>query len=181
MKESYENLYQNMLRDINQSWQLPQPDSEKSESCFWIAHDHWNRLKTWVRLHGFASEEAEIDFFRNTKPGFTAYIEYFITLSESLMFVPEEPVAERVFWDEERKRYERFVVKNKDFVDYYEKGSTEQDRLFFLRKSYHPESMPAVHYDTDLDFSTGFDQVLGSYLAFKKYLEYITCRKLLLQ
>ena len=170
-----------MLQDIGKSCQLAQPEREKSEACFWIAHNYWDQLKKLVRLKGFESEEDEIDFFRNTKPLFTAYIDYYVILSESLMFVPGERESELLFWNEEQKRYDRFVKKNKAFVDYYEQGRTNKDHLFFLRKYSIQENTQAISYDTNLEFYTGYDQLLGNYLALKKYLEYISCRKLLLQ
>ena len=134
-----------------------------------------------VRSFDFENEEDEIDFFRDTKPQFRSFIEYYVILSESLMFVPDHPATELIFWYEEQKRHDRFIAKNKTFIDYYEQGQTKKDKIFFLRKNYHLENPKIFNYDNDLDLSTGQDQVLGTYLAFKKYLEYITCRKLLLQ
>ena len=181
MHKAYEILYSEMLQDIEKAWQHAEPDREKSDTCFWIAHDYWNRLKKMVRSIDFENDQDEIDFFRVTKPLFSAYIEYYVLLSESLMFVPDDPAAELIFWDEEQKRYDRFTAKHKTFIDYYEQGQTKKDKIFFLRKNYHQENPKTFNYDNDLDLSTGYDQVLGTFLAFKKYLEYITCRKLLLQ
>ena len=67
MNSQYEALYKLMLQDIGKSWQLPLSEREKSESCFWIAHDYWGKLKKLVRLDCFKSEEEEIDFLADDK------------------------------------------------------------------------------------------------------------------
>ena len=180
MIHKYQEIYLNMLIEIGKCWQTCTPDKQKAEHCFWIAHHYCKRIKELAFQYGFLSDQEEIDFFRNVKSRFISYLDYYVILSESLMFVPEEPHAALDFWNEESKRYERFCNKHQVFVNYYESGRTHLDEAYFLRKNILPGKLAGSQSDNEKDYITNYDLVLGNYLAHKKYLEYILCRKNLL-
>lgn len=175
MKKEYEPLYRDLLQDIERSMNLELPEKERAENCFWIANNYWGKLKELLRDRSFKDESDEIDFFRNVKPQFIHYIEYFVILTEALMFAPEESHSGIIYWDGEMKRFKRFCEKNNEFVTYYESGQRYKDSLFFLRKSSgdvkHVPSAPS--YDVDADYCTSHDGFVRSYLAQKKYYDYV--------
>ena len=178
MREDYELLYKDMLKDIERCWGLELPATERAEKCFWIAYDYADRLKAHVKDGLFNSESEEIDFFRNVKPQFTKYKEFYIILSESFMFVPDDHHSGIKFWEDELKRYKRFCEKNELFVSYYESGQRYHDSIYFARKHYDQRLGPmAPIYDMDIEYLTSYDPLVRSYEAHKMYFEFAKERK----
>jgi hypothetical protein len=163
-----------MLQDIERCMQLELPERENAESCFWIANNYWDKLKEVMKRKPFRDESEEIEFFRNVKPQFTCYIEYFVILSEALMFIPAERLCAVDYWEDELKRFKRFCDKNYEFVIYYESGKRYHDSIYFLRKNTQGSKfvLSAPVYDVDIAFCTSHDQIVRSYLAYKKFHEY---------
>ena len=193
MKEEYKLLHREMIHDIVRCMQLELPEEERVESCFWIANNYWEKLKEIIKdktspsgslsegeggFCFFESETDEIEFFRNVKPHFTCHIEYYAILSEALQFVPKPSTSSDQevvdFWKEESKRFERFCRKNHEFVNYHQEEKHECDSSFFLRKNnLYKTGQGIAIYDSDPEMHTSHDHVLRSYLAQKKYSEYV--------
>jgi hypothetical protein len=119
MKPEYEPLYQDMLQDIERCLQLELPEKERIENCFWIAINYWEKLKDAVKCKGFKGEKDEIDFFRNVKPHFTSEIDYYVLLSEGLLFVPKLRESAIEYWADESRRFKRICDNNNEIVSYY--------------------------------------------------------------
>ncbi len=165
-----------MLADIDNYWQSPGDEKLKAESCFWIAQHYLNKVKDLVREHDFFGDCEEIEFFKNVKPEFTGYIEYFVLLSESLMFVPTDFESQKKYWTDEAKRFNRFYIKHKAFIQYYEDGNSNLDTLYFLRRNYYLQNNQPLIYDIEKEFSTTYDMLVGNYLAHKKYFDFVNER-----
>lgn len=164
-----------MLWDINRCLKLPHPEKENAERCFWIAEKYWERLKELMKGRPFKDETDEIEFFRNVKPQFTSYIEFFVILSEALLFVPAERLNAISYWEEESQRFKRFCDKKNHFICYYESGNRQHDSNYFLRKSGEDlRFVPAAPvYDVDTMFCTTHDPLIRTYLAQKKFHDYV--------
>lgn len=176
--QKYELLHQDMLKEMNFQMQQGLPEGKMVESCFWIGIDYWEKLKKMTG--GFRNEIAEINFFRNIKPQFTSYIEYFAILCEALLFTPLEKAEFISYWEEEIKRCTRFYNRHHNFIMYYEGGNHYMDNIYFLRKDIGSEYVPkAAVYDLDSKFRTTHDPLLRSYLAHKRFEEYVS-KKLVL-
>lgn len=194
MRKDFEIFHQEMLYDIKRCLHLPHPEKENAETCFWIARKYWNKLLACIKRKGFRHEHEEVDFFRNVKPQFTCMIEYFVLLSAALQFEPKEidilgeakeSIAENdwkriliknkiEFWESEAKRCQRYYEKNTEFITYYESGRRDNDRDFFLRKNdTKKEGLKLMLYDNDEEWLTTHDQLLRSYLAYRKFKEYV--------
>jgi hypothetical protein len=177
MNEKYQLLYSEMLKDIARCEQLELPDAEWVTACFWIAHNYWERLKKLTNPNGFKNESEEIEFFRNVKPQFTSYIEYFTILSEALVCVPSHSMEAICYWEEEAKRFKRFCERNEEFITYYESGERYKDSLYFLKRNVNTGYVPkAPVYDVEPEYCTSQDHLVRSYLANKKYNEYVQKR-----
>jgi len=174
MNPVYESLHTEMLQDIQRCLQLELPEQERVESCFWIGNNYWDKLKSLVKDKPFVNEDEEINFFREVKPNFTMYIEYFVLLAESLQFIPVDPVSAREYWQEESKRFDRFCSRNETFIEYIESGERHGDAMYFLRDNNNRRAISmAPLVDTDQDFLTSHDHIMRSYLAYKKYNGYV--------
>ena len=169
MPPEYQPLYQDMLADIARCWGLDLPEKERAENCFWIARRYGEKLEEGAKRKGFADEKEEIDFFKNTKPLFGCYTEYFIILAEALQFEPQGDTIH--YWEHEGKRFARFCQKNQLFVDYYLRQEVRSDALYFLRENDLAVSARpgARQFNHDPAFSTFHEQVLRSYLAHQKF------------
>jgi len=167
-----------MLREIDINMQLTVTEIEKVESCFWIATAYWEKLKELIKDISLLPENEEIEFFRNVKPQFTSYIEYFIILSEAVRFVPESTAEKIDYWQIEMKRYERFVIRNHDFIQYYESDNLNPDRYSFKKiGDANRFRMSVTFYDSDPEFCSLHDHLARGYLAQKRYWEYAKKKK----
>ena len=175
MKQEYQQLYKEMLTEIERCMQTDLSEMERVENCYWTADDYWEKLKELIKQSGFKSKEDEINFFKNIKPQFTSYIEYFLVLSEALLFALEEEKEAIDFWKKQGERFRRFCEKNEDFVSYYKKGLKMHDEIFFLRRNSDREYrwFTAHVYDMDPGYFTSKDHLARSYLAFKMFNKYV--------
>jgi hypothetical protein len=140
----------------------------------------------------FCNEKEEINFFRNVKPQFTCYIEFFILLSRGLLFMPANRPATRsinstiakeiatrlndstLFWEQEEKRFNFFCKKNENFINYYKCGQNSNDANYFLRKNNNCKYVPVTQvYDVDKNYRSANGHLIGMYLAHKLYNEYV--------
>ncbi len=193
MKQEYELLHNDMLYDIERCLKLQHPLTENAERCFWIAKKYWEKLKERVHQKGFKDASQEIEFFREVKPQFTLYIEFYVILAEALQFepvffpMPNEvadclsrelwEVATRKsivdYWENESKRFKRFCDKHSEFIEYYENGKRDNDRVYFLRENdIARDIVPTSLFDMDKTYTTSYERLLRSYFANKKYWEY---------
>ncbi|HMU47863.1 MAG TPA: RteC domain-containing protein [Chitinophagaceae bacterium] len=194
MRKEYELLHHEMLQDIERCMQLPHPEKENAENCFWIARNYWEKLRDCIKEKGFKNEFEEIEFFRNIKPKFTSYIEYYVMLSEALQFAPGEikmpeeikshsskeswetavQKNKREFWENEEKRYQRFYDKHAELIAYYESGKVNKDRIYFLRSNNELKNdFKLMLYDNDTEWLTYYEQIIRSWLAHRKFREYV--------
>lgn len=170
----YQILHTGMLSDISLCMKQEAPELQLIESCFWIASEYWKRLKKIISEDKFRDEVDEIHFFRNVKPLFTSYIEYFIILVEAAMFVPNEREECMLYWKSEATRFDRFCNKHKEFINYYENDCHFLDSLYFSRIGVALKQLPKMPvYDIDINFRTSHDHLIRSYLANKMYYEYV--------
>jgi len=97
-----------MLAEIGKYLQAGVPEVQQVERAFKLPGDYWQRLKNIWRMHNFTNVDEEIDFFRNIKPGFTKYIEYFtLVYSAQLLKPSEDEVAIFCFWEKEETKLRR--------------------------------------------------------------------------
>jgi len=176
MEASFTQLYTDMQAEINRCMQQLLPEKERAEKCFWISRNYGKKLKEVIKNREFSDENDEICFFRNVKPQFVCYIEYFLMICEALSIVPGKRDAAIAFWEEEKDRFQSFRGKYESFFGYYESGYHYLDKNYFLRENNELVSLPNLHiFDTDIDWCTSHDRLLRNYLAYKEYEEY--CNK----
>lgn len=174
MKEIYIPLHLDMLTEIDCCMEEVVPEITRAEICFWIARNYRTKLKEMVLQKDFQDEIEEIDFFRNVKPKFVCYIEFYAKLSEALLLISHETDRAIALWKEEGKRFDRFCIDNRSFVTYYESGDNTCDATYFLRENNSLKTVPtATIYDADFDFCTSHDRLVRDYLAYKMYRMYV--------
>ena len=107
LKSPYSELYRKLLKEIDQCVEVDLPETDRFQNCFWICVK-WNKnLKELALMNGFKSESDEIEFFRDIKPRFTCFTEFFVIASEALWFVNNKAECPSIFWKEEIEKYSR--------------------------------------------------------------------------
>ena len=170
MKAHYLHLFNTLLDEIDQSCKGGASERKWFEQCFWISRNYSKKLIALLDEYPFLNEMDEIDFFRNVKPRFTCFTEFFTIGSESLLCVPDEPSRAIAFWNDEMKRYARFRNRHSSFVCYYENGRRGLDKEYFLRcPSCQVGSLNAMIFGGDPEFHSTGDWLVRSLLAHKMY------------
>jgi hypothetical protein len=170
LKSPYSKLFKELLKEIDQCMEADIPQTERFQNGFWISVK-WNKnLKELALMNGFVSEVEEIEFFRNIKPRFACFTEFFVIASEATWFVNNKVECASIFWKEEMEKYSRFRNRYYFFIDYYEKGKHNYDKEYFLRAT--AEAFSDIHSKM-LDDTPGLrsskDWLVRSWLAHKMY------------
>ena len=139
------------------------------DRAYWIAREYWDKLKAVTRLSELRDEMKAIEFFRNTKPLFTAQVQYFTMLSEVMLFVPEHSDEQKMYWKIELKKYSRFYEKNIEFIDYYDNGDRHLDHVYFTLLKPDLIAEPRMRYDEELAFCSAKDHLVRGILAHRQY------------
>ena len=135
----YREYYQQLLTAFQSHNEMQRPEMERIEANFKSSLDYWGKVCKRVRQKGFSSEMEEIIFFKDVKPTFTAYIEYYTYRYHALLFLPADDLLERKrFWRWEEKKIERFYENNGEFCQYMRDGETQRDAEYFFEVSTGP-------------------------------------------
>ncbi len=189
MNAAFEDLYKEFLLETNEDVPVGMTERESVEEKYWKAKKHWEQWKGLIKKIVFESDAEEIDFFKNVKPLITSRIEYYVLLSEALLFVPgNRPTDSKEmvisFWKEQEKRCQRFFEKCKPMIEYYHSGNTKFDKMYFLRKNNSNDVSafsPAPVHEEDNVYCTFADPIIRGYMAYVKYNAYVTTQLKLLQ
>lgn len=175
------SVFEELLSEHFSDGNVGKTEKESVEENYWKAKKQWEDCKELIKKTAFENDAVEIQFFKNLKPQITSRIEYYVLLSETLLFVPgNRPTDSKElvisFWKEQEKRCQRYFDKNKTIIEYYDTGKTELDDEYFLRRnnSIDVSSMsPAPVNEESNEFCTYADPLIRGYLAYKKYDAYV--------
>jgi hypothetical protein len=173
LNSPYSQLLQELLNEIDLCVQNNLSDAKKFEGCFWTAVKCYGKLARGIVNAGFANTAEEIEFFKKTKPKFTAFIEFFVISTEALWFINSESICLAGFWKEEMNKYTRFRERHHSFIEYLEKGESGMDHHYFLqRKTDADSSFQSVMFEESLEMHSPKDWLVRSYLAHKMYFRF---------
>lgn len=173
MEQQYELLYREMIGDIERCMALDLPETERMENAFRIAEWYCRKLVEKVSLTEFQNEEQEISFFRDVKPQFACYMQYFAMLSEAQQFIPADREQQVKFWNDEGYRYIRFCKKHAMFINYFKSEERNYDRTYFLMKNSKAHAaVVGSPFDMDKKITTTHEAIARSYLAHRMYWDY---------
>ncbi len=173
MNEKWKHFYSLMQDDLNRCRTMELPETERAECCYRVALNYWLKIKEHFLQRVIYVDTEEIEFFREVKPQFTAFIEYYLILNQGLLFIPEK-IEDRIsYWEEEAKRYQRFYVRNKTFIEYYESGCNSQDMQYFLVRYNEQTIMPQERIYEDHDCRSSHDHVVRGFIANRMYRDFV--------
>ena len=177
MSPEYQEYYQQLLAAFRSHEDAYTAEMEVIEACFKSSLDYWGRVCKLVKTKGFNEEKEEIRFFKEVKPVFAAFIEYYTYRYHALLFAPVNSVTElERFWRWEERKMQRFYEVNQEFCRYIREGATCRDAEYFLRASLPPDkervSSDLIH-DGDAGLLSPKDPLLTIMKAYELYGQYI--------
>jgi RteC protein len=136
-------------------------DNAMTENRYETVAHYWRWVKDHIHQSNFLSDAAEIDFFRNIKPKFTAFLEYFLLLYRYQVSAGGGEDTLDQFRREELDRIRKFREKHATFINYYEQGGTGWDDVYFLRRKFNKvQRPPSQVYDRVREFWTNGDWII---------------------
>ena len=77
MSPEYQEYYQQLLAAFHSHEMEYRTEMEIIEACFKSSLDYWGKVCKAMKGSEFRNKEEEICFFREVKPAFTSFIEYY--------------------------------------------------------------------------------------------------------
>src|ERR1700742_5135710 len=134
MSPEFQEYYKQLLAAFHSHEATSRTEMEMIEACFKSSLDQWGKVCKLVKVKGFGDVREEICFFREVKPAFTAYIEYYTFRYHAILFAPQnDPLEMKRFWRWEERKMQRFYDNNREFCRYMHEGDTRCDIEYFLR------------------------------------------------
>jgi hypothetical protein len=176
MSPEYQEYYQQLLAVFRSHEDARSTEVEVIEACFKSSLDCWGRVCNQAKVRGFKGEKDEISFFREVKPTFAAFVEYYTYRYHALLFAPLNSATDlERFWRWEQKKMQRFYETNQEFCRYIREGATSRDAEYFLRSSLAPDncvSSDGIH-DADVGLRSPKDPVVTIIKAYELYGQHI--------
>ena len=125
-------LYEQMIREINESKTQFPVKLEMMEHCFLLSFTYANELaKQPVK---------DINYYKVWKPKFEGSIDYYSLCYHAALFLEHaiDNVAKESFLLRELQRLQKFKEENKSLCDYYTNGETYKDEIWFTDDSPYP-------------------------------------------
>jgi len=129
-----------------------------------------HNIKAKVLLDGFADEQQEIDFFKNTKPQILGKLIYYnkIFRIETTCPVHNGKIYQSYYENllKNLKSEYKESICNEDFYRYYRAGRTDRDHSYFRlgQINYH-DGLKSGVFEIDLSFSTYYDNKIAFIIA----------------
>jgi hypothetical protein len=149
-------------------------DTNLIDQSYHLADQYWRRVKQQVRASGFRDDAEEIEFFKYIKPKFTGLLEFYLLLFRYQVHAEEgNPFVDQMRRDEAAKIVE-FRQKHAFFIDYFDKGLTDWDSQYFLRRKFNRVQRPPSHvYDRAAEFWTNGDWILTIYHGNSRFEDFL--------
>ncbi|HLZ86950.1 MAG TPA: RteC domain-containing protein [Puia sp.] len=176
MSPEYQEYYQQLLTAFHSHEATARTEMEMIEACFKSSLDYWGKVCKLVRANGFRDTRDEICFFREVKPAFASFIEYYTFRYHAILFAPVNDLIElKRFWRWEERKMQRFYEDNREFCRYMREGSTHRDNEYFLRTADRGAVSPTADliHDLDTELVSAKDPLLTIMKAYELYGQYI--------
>jgi len=176
MSPEYQEYYQQLLTAFHSHEETSRTEMEMIEACFKSSLDCWGKLCRLVKANGFRDIRDEICFFREVKPSFAAYIEYYTFRYHAILFAPSNDIlGMKQFWRWEEKKMQRFFDDNREFCRYLREGDTHRDTEYFIRVADRNSTRHAgdLIHDIDNELVSPKDPLVTIMKAYELYEQFI--------
>jgi len=177
LKSPYVQLFRNLLKEIDECMAADLLETDRFQNCFWVCVK-WNKnLRELALMTGFKNGLEEIKFFRDIKPRFSCFTEFFVIASEAAWFVCKSGEDRSIFWKEEIEKHLRFCNRYAFFINYFESGNQIYDKEYFLRATAEAFSdIQSKMLDETPALRSSKDWLVRSYFAHKMYFGFIQAK-----
>lgn len=136
------------------------------------------KLKSFFLQYEFENKNAEIDFFKNTKPLFASKLIYY---NEIYNIEVAKPVAGdkliRSYYKNQLIKLKEFYCENTDFYKYYNTNNTVLDAKYFMRRKYDIRlTIDSSYFQSDFNFTTSHDYKMAKVIANVKIQEFLSTK-----
>ncbi|MCZ4223526.1 RteC domain-containing protein [Pedobacter rhodius] len=132
------------------------------------------QLKEYILANPFIDDDEQIWFFKYIKPKFYCLRLFYLEKYELQTIVPSaNPKQIKQFYHDELATIMRFFQRNAFIYQYYRRGATELDSIYFLRGvDVQSVLLPDIP-EQDCEFSTSQDYLFSKIKAYELLQEYI--------
>ncbi len=173
----WELLYRQVRSDLARVCTVTEPETDNTAACFRIAFGYWKEVRRIFKERIIYDDREEIEFFREIKPAFTSWMEYYMLINQAYLFAPANEQELTTFWVEEEDRSNRFFARNRAFVEYYDSGEHFNDHVYFFSRNRSPDFSVRDQVYMDEDCRSSHDSLVRSLLAYRMYDEWLAERK----
>jgi hypothetical protein len=169
------SLYEEMERSLAEIDSKNTSHLQNSRLSAGVILGYISRLKEFVNKNAFQNSEEEIEFFKHLKPRFFSRLIYHQKIINIQSHVPLATLNDiKSYYLNGLKKINDYMELNHEFVTYYRSQATSFDEIYFLRQE--PDSwllMNFENYETDLKFTTIYDNKVSKIIAFELLSEFI--------
>ena len=132
-------------------------------------------LRKEVINNEFSSKTKEIHFFKHVKPQIFSKQIYYVKLFNIESKRPRSSNKSQVkYFNNQIEKLQSYFNDNLEFYNYYRRGATSMDELYFIRGNSDLRLPPdSFHYLIDDQFSTCQDNTVATIMAFDMLIVYL--------
>lgn len=149
---------------------------QRSNVAFHTAQDYLVKLKE-LQPSSFASEAAEIEYYKSISPVFHAYLIFFHRVFQlEASALPSERLRAK-YYRKEQKAIRRYLESNLQAYRYFITGDESFDREFFLSNpTPTPTNIEETELLSDLQHTTPMTLKFARFIAYERLNEYLVTR-----
>ncbi|MFH6967176.1 RteC domain-containing protein [Flavobacterium sp. FlaQc-28] len=125
------------------------------------------KLKKYVLMKGFKSQQEEVHFFKHIKPRFIAKLIYYNSIYKIEIKRPyggEKTIKKYLTF--ELSKIKRYFDSNLEFYKYYRTNSTYLDHKYFVRGKHDIKlNLDTFYFEADHNFVTSHDYKVAKIIA----------------
>lgn len=174
MEKFTEDLYNDMLSQVQRIAITEDTELQKAEQSFYIVETAMLKLREFIAGYEFRDQSEEIHFFKEIKPKFhceLVYLAELIHIETNKPFGGKELVTS--FYRQAIQRLQIYFERRHLYYIYYRSGRTAEDKLLFLRETNCVPVVPEDCCDMDRQFSTLGSSCFAKFMGFEKMVGHL--------
>ena len=147
----------------------------KAEAGISLSNKYIKQLRKKVISKGFESVDAEIKFFKYTKPQILSKLIYYAKLFSIESKRPRSSSKFQLkYLNQNINKLQQFFHDNLNFYNYYRRGASTLDELYFVRGETDIRAFTDyINIQTDVQFSTPQDITVAIIIAYDMLIVYL--------
>lgn len=169
-----EELYKQLTEQIDRIVEVETDNFKLLSEILRSVRESLRKLKEYILTHPFRDDEEQIWFFKCVKPKFYSLKLFYLERYDLQTAVPAANTKQiKQFYHEELTTIMRFFQRNAFIYQYYRRGATELDKIYFLRGIIVESVLVPDIPEHDCEFSTSQDYLFSKIKSYELLQEYI--------